>query len=63
MYRRSYTEQRSIIDHVLVSGKVCNTFMSMNIDEEKEIFNLSDHNLIEIELKIKEEKKEFKKNK
>ena len=42
----SRNEQRSVIDYVLVTNQVYGKFKSMTIDEKKQIFDLSDHNLI-----------------
>ena len=53
----SRNEQRSVIDYVLATNQVYRKFKSMHIDEEKDIFDMSDHNPIEVELIIKEKKK------
>ena len=39
--------QVSAIDFVIVDNKAYENFAEMNIDENKEIYDLSDHNLIE----------------
>lgn len=58
--RNEHIEQRSITDYVLVSHRVYNNYRSMNIDEERDIFDPSDHSLIQVELKFKGEKNEWK---
>ena len=52
--------QRSVIDYFLVSDKVYDNFKKMNIDEEKDIFDLSDHHLMEVEFMVKEARRDFK---
>ena len=53
--------QRSTIDYALVNNEMYNMFSKMNIDEEREILDLSDHNLLHIELVMR--KDEVKHNK
>ena len=43
---RSQNDFESAIDLVLVNGKPLNNYTYMNIDEDKNIFDLSDHILI-----------------
>ena len=40
-------ESRSTIDFILVNNEGNKDFLQMNIDEKKEIYDLSDHNLIQ----------------
>ena len=42
----------SAIDHILVNDKLFKGFKGMHIDEEKEILNISDHNLVRAWFKI-----------
>lgn len=51
-YTWSRGNQRSVIDFVLANQKACDIFDKMLIDEKQEKFDISDHNLIEIELKV-----------
>ena len=46
-------EQQSVIDYALVTLKFYDIYQQMHIYEEREIFDLSDHNLIQKKLKIK----------
>lgn len=59
-YTWSREGQRSVIDYFLVTNSTYKRFHSMRIDEEKEIFDLSDHNLMEAEFKTTDERKEYK---
>ena len=52
--------QRSVIDFVLVSDKLYDKFVKMKIDEEKEQFDISAHNLVKIYMDIKINKKTYK---
>ena len=45
-------DQKSTIDFVLVNNKGYQTCEWMEIDETQDVFDLSDHNLIDIELKL-----------
>ena len=45
-------EQRSAIDFVMVNGKGYQWVMEMEIDEDKDVFDLSDHNLITLKLQL-----------
>lgn len=56
-------EQKSAIDFVVVNNKFYNYFVNMYIDEQKEMFDLSDHNLITVNFAMKHEKTRFQKNK
>ena len=49
---RSQNDFESAIDLVLVNGKLLNNYTHMNIDEDKNIFDLSDHSLIQVFFKI-----------
>ena len=52
-------EMKSTIDFVVVNEKMYELIIGMKIDEKKELFELSDHNMIEIRLNvgIKEKRK------
>ena len=54
VYTRCQGTQKSAIDMVLVNEEMYNWCESMEIDEEKEIINCSDHNLISIKFRIRE---------
>ena len=54
-YTRTFKKQKSIIDYVLINNKMYNRFKEMKIDENKEIFDISDHNLITVNFSIKNE--------
>ena len=43
---------RSVIDYVLASSEMYPFIAKMKIDEQNEIFDLSDHNLIDLELQV-----------
>ena len=45
-------DQKSAIDFVLLNNKEYQTCEWMKIDETQDVFHLSDHNLIDIELKL-----------
>ena len=45
-------EQRSAIDFVMANGKGYQWVMEMEIDEDKDVFDLSDHNLITLKLQL-----------
>ena len=47
-------EHESVIDFVLVTQKLYKEYKEMEIDEEKQYFDLSDHNLIEVTLERKD---------
>lgn len=55
--------QNSTIDYILVNETMYDKFISMTIDEDKEIYDLSDHNLLtaRFEIKRKERKNRSKK--
>ena len=44
--------QKSTIDYALANGEMHSLFQEMIIDENREVLDLSDHNLIEIKLAI-----------
>ena len=46
-------EQKSVVDFVLVNKSMYNLYIDMKIDENKDIFDLSDHNMIRVSIKIK----------
>ena len=45
--------QRSVIDYILVNKKMYERFQNMKIDEDKQQFDISDHNLLTAYFKIK----------
>lgn len=50
LYTWGRRNQKSVIDYVITNNKMYNKFIDMKIDEEKEITDISDHNLIEVKL-------------
>ena len=48
-------EQNSVIDYILCNEKMYKYFSSMNIDENRDIFDNSDHNFINVDIRYKEE--------
>ena len=57
-------EKKSTIDYILVDQQMPKMFHSMNVDEEKEVFDLSDHNLLAAYFNMKTPLgREFTKNK
>ena len=52
---------KSVIDFALANGKMYSNFIKMNIDENKNIFDLSDHCLIKLEFKTNKEKQKLNK--
>ena len=58
----SRNEQHSVVDYVMVTEEAYKRFYKMRIDEEKDVYDLSDHNLIEVEFRVQEEKREYKKS-
>ncbi|XP_068203194.1 uncharacterized protein PF3D7_1120000-like [Palaemon carinicauda] len=54
-------DQRSAIDLVLVNKEMYEYFNEMNIDEEKVKVDISDHNLIEVEVSVKAKIENYKK--
>ena len=55
-------EQRSAIDFVIVNNNALNLCDSMKIDEQQDIFDLSDHNLIEVNLNLHNTHHNFDRN-
>ena len=53
VYTWSRNEQKSVIDYVLVSPKFYDIYEGMIIDEKQEMFDLSDHNLLQVKFKTK----------
>merc|ERR1712106_542360 len=49
-------KSQSTIDYILVNKKMYDTFKEMKIDEEKEKFDRSDHNLLTAKFQIKVQK-------
>ena len=45
-------DQQSVIDFVIVNGRCYKWFEEMIIDEDREKFDLSDHNMITVSMKI-----------
>ena len=45
-------DQKSVIAYALVNGLCYHLCSGMNIDKDREIFDLSDHNIITVELKL-----------
>ena len=54
VFTRIRGEQKTTIDYVMVNRKIYENYESMHIDEDKMIIDGSDHNLITVNLKIKE---------
>lgn len=52
MYTWEGRGSKSVIDYALVTTSLYNKYHDMQIDEDKEIYDLSDHNLINIRLKL-----------
>ena len=49
-------KQKSTIDYIMVNEIMYDQFIDMNIDEEEEIFERSDHNLLTARFQIKRQK-------
>ncbi|KAK4317199.1 hypothetical protein Pmani_011680 [Petrolisthes manimaculis] len=62
-YAWSRGNQRSAIDLILANREAYNYVQEMFIDEQKELYDLSDHNLIKLKLKLNERKPNFNKGK
>ena len=60
-YTWSRGEQKSAIDFVLVNENMYKRIQKMEIDEEQEVIDYSDHNLITVTISMEQKKKEFKK--
>ena len=59
IYTFGKTEKaKSAIDHILVNDNMIDKFKGMDIDENKEQFNISDHNLIRAWFSIGKERNE-----
>ena len=56
-------EQRSAIDFVLVNKELHRHFSEMRIDEEKQVIDLSDHNLVTVAFKATKKVSSFGKGK
>ena len=52
--------QKSAIDLMIVNNIMYNYFEKMEVDEEKEKIDISDHNLIQMKIKVDRETKSFK---
>jgi len=59
-YTWSKDGKNSVIDYVLATESMYRKFLGMVIDEKKEEFDLSDHNLVSVNFKVKKIKKEYK---
>ena len=57
MYTWERGLQRSVIDYVLINNKMHKLVDKIKIDEDKEIFDLSDHDMKIIELKVLQTKR------
>ena len=53
-YTWNRRDQKSVVDFALVNSSFYDKYSSMFIDEDKSIYDLSDHNLIRINLKVKQ---------
>ena len=54
------TKQESAIDFIIGNEKIYGKLKTMEIDENRDKFDLSDHNLIDVEMKINQNNKDFK---
>ena len=52
MYTWSQDQRKSVINYMLVNKEMYKYYESMHIDENQEIIDLSDHNLITVNLNI-----------
>ena len=52
---RNFRDQKSVIDYVMVNDRLYGDFLKMEIDEDKRKYDLSDHCMISISLKIQED--------
>ena len=63
MQRQGYLGgQKSAIDYALANQKMMDKYVGMSIDEEREIFDLSDHCMLRVELTLKAEQVRQKQN-
>ena len=60
-YTWSRGENKSVIDYMMVNSRVYDKFVGMEIDDEKLIYGDSDHHMMSMYLKMREEKECFKK--
>ena len=60
-YTWSRGENKSVIDYMMVNSRVYDKFVGMEIDEEKLIYGDSDHHMMSMYLKMREERECFKK--
>ena len=60
-YTWSRNEQKSVIDFAIGNEKLYRMSQKMEIDEKQEKFDLTDHNLIEIQTKVTQENDNFSK--
>ena len=52
LYTWSRKDQKSVIDYILVNKTMYDRFLDMNIDENKEILDISDHHLMTAKFRI-----------
>lgn len=63
VYTWQRNDQKSVVDFALVNTNMYNIFTDMLIDDSKQLFDLSDHNLIKIRFRVKKMcDKSFKSN-
>lgn len=56
---RSQNNTKSAIDLVLVNDRLLSLFSQMVIDENKDIYDLSDHNLVQIDFKVDDKPQKY----
>ena len=57
VYLQQYSRKKSAIDHILINGRMMESFKGMQIDDSKELLNISDHCLVRAWFNIGEEEK------
>ena len=62
LYTREQNDNRSVIDYVLMNKEMYQIFNYMHIDEDKLLFDLSDHCLLEVFLLIEQQNNIYSKN-
>lgn len=62
-YTWTRDNQKSVIDFVLANNKCYEYFQSLYVDEERELLDISDHNLLTVTLKIQTGSVNFRKGK
>ena len=63
MYTWTRQEQKSIIDFVLTNRKCYDLFKKLHIDEDRELLDISDHNVLTVTLRIQKESLNFTRGK